>query len=80
MQYRLVVDQKFPLFSEHTPGVGFNRTPLSEKRFRPKMMKKLVRTVKRTKARIISVKSEFAGKAWVKIITIGEREGKQRWI
>lgn len=49
-----------------------NRAPLHVKRARPKMMKKLLRTVKRTKAKIVAVRSEFQSGIWTKIITVVE--------
>lgn len=98
MIYRLKMDPKFPMFSEHTPvktfkrrwvqddgsvswmfgGTDTNRAPLYEKRDRPKRMKKLIRTVKRTGGKIVSVRSEFQGKTWTKIIEVAQAPTARR--
>ena len=51
-------------------GQETNRAPLHEKRDRPKRIKKLLRVVKQTKGRIISVKSEFRTGNWIKTIIV----------
>ena len=75
MKYSIIVDRGTdkwghdyrPLFTEHFKGTH----PLYVKRERPKLMKRLLRTVKRTKGQITSVKSVYDvdGK-WVKIIYV----------
>jgi len=75
MKYSIIIDRGAdqgdqgyrPLFTEHFKGAHFRY----QKRERPEMMKKLLRTVKRTKGQIISVKSVFdANGRWVKIIYV----------
>lgn len=51
-------------------GGEVNRAPLYVKRERPKMMKKLLRVVKKTKGHIVSVRSQFCGASWAKIIEV----------
>ena len=56
-----------PLFTEHFKGSYF----LYQKRERPKIMKRLLRTVKQTKGQITSVRSVYdANGKWVKIIYV----------
>jgi len=73
MTYKLKIDPNYPLFSPyyfkssrwgHTQG----RDKFTKER--PKIMKKLVRTVKRTRGEITSIRSGFSGNEWVKIITV----------
>ena len=75
MKYSIIIDKGAdqgahdyrPLFTEHFKGPHFRY----QKRERPKMMKKLLRTVKHTNGEIISVKSVFdAHGRWVKIIYV----------
>ena len=76
MKYSIIVDRGAdtyghkdyrPLFTEHFKGSHF----LYWKRERPKLMKRLLRTVKRTKGQITSVRSVYdADEKWVKIIYV----------
>ena len=73
MKYSIIVDRGYghkdyrPLFTEHFMGPHY----LYVKRERPKIMKRLLRTVKTTKARITSVKSVYdAAGRWIKIIYV----------
>lgn len=76
MRYSIIVDRgkdKYghkdyrPLFTEHFKGKHF----LYMKRERPKLMKRLLRTVKRTKGQITSVRSVYdADRRWMKIIHV----------
>lgn len=78
MIYRLKVDSQYPLFSAAIPTIrvnnDWNRTihhaPKKTMQERPKMMKKLIRVVKRTKGVIASVKSIYQGNTWVKVIEV----------
>lgn len=54
----------------YSGGGGQHRARLQDKRMRPKMMKKLLRVVKRTKGHIVSVRSQFSGDSWAKIIEV----------
>lgn len=76
MRYSIIVDRESdrwghkdyrPLFTEHFKG----QHPLYVKRERPKLMKRLLRTVRRTKGQITSVRSVYDANArWVKIIHV----------
>ena len=76
MKYSIIVDRGTdtyghkdyrPLFTEHFKGPHH----LYVKRERPKIMKRLLRTVKRTKGKITSVKSVYdAAGRWIKIIYV----------
>jgi len=75
MKYSIIIDRGTgqwghdyrPLFSEHFKG----RHPLYVKRERPKLMKRLLRAVRRTKGQITSVRSVYdASGRWVKIIYV----------
>jgi hypothetical protein len=76
MKYSIIVDRgadKYgyknyrPLFTANFKG----RHPLYLKRERPKIMKRLLKTVKRTKGQITSVRSVFdANGRWMKIIQV----------
>jgi hypothetical protein len=76
MKYSIIVDRGAdqwghknyrPLFTEHFKGPQ----PKYQKRERPKLIKRLLRTVKRTKAEIASVTSVYDTEGqWVKIISL----------
>ena len=76
MKYSIIVDRGAdqwgqknyrPLFTEHFKGPQ----PKYQKRERPKLIKRLLRTVKRTKAEIASVTSVYDSEGqWVKIISL----------
>jgi hypothetical protein len=76
MKYSIIVDRGTdtyghkdyrPLFTEHFTGPHY----LYVKRERPKIMKRLLRTVKSTKGRITSIRSVFSSDGkWVKIIHV----------
>jgi len=76
MKYSIIVDRGTdlyghqdyrPLFTEHFPGRYF----LYIKRQRPKLMKKLLRTVRQTKGQVTSVRSVYDAEGkWVKIIQV----------
>ncbi|MCK9601603.1 MAG: hypothetical protein M0R06_21355 [Sphaerochaeta sp.] len=77
MTYKLKIHNEIPLFSYQIPtkatrwgNVNKFRAHKKDMAFRPKMMKKLIRTIKRTKGIITSIRSEFSGDNWVKIITV----------
>ena len=76
MKYSIIVDRgadKYghknyrPLFTANFKGRHF----LYQKRERPKLMKRLLRAVKRTKGKITSVRSVYdASGRWVKVIHV----------